>query len=264
MRRDIVKALRAIGERKVRLAADGSVPFPCKNSGRGDTAAKVEAVLVSHMVSDGLLARVRGEVSRTDAGRAFLRRALSSAADDGFTEQQRVAVSTVVKDGANLCSVTVNAAESPLAWLATRKDKTGAPMLSEPQVRAGERLASDFARGHQRDRITQSWNVSGVRGSAPRDRLMLSEAAQDARARVERAFEAVGPVLDEVLRLVCCEELGLEVVEKRFGWPARSGKVVLRLALDRLAAHYGIAVQARGAERVAMVHWGAADYCPSA
>ena len=39
----------------------------------------------------------------------------------------------------------------------------------------------------------------------------------------------------------------LEATEKRFRWPPRSGKIVLKLALDRLAAHYGIAMLARGA-----------------
>jgi hypothetical protein len=39
---------------------------------------------------------------------------------------------------------------------------------------------------------------------------------------------------------------------------------VLRLALDRLAAHYGIGARACGARRHPMVHWGTADYRPRA
>jgi len=36
----------------------------------------------------------------------------------------------------------------------------------------------------------------------------------------------------------CCYLQGLEIVEKRMGWSARSGKIVLRIALQRLRRHY--------------------------
>ena len=36
----------------------------------------------------------------------------------------------------------------------------------------------------------------------------------------------------------CCYLEGLEVAEKRMGWSARSGKIVLRIALMRLRRHY--------------------------
>lgn len=40
-----------------------------------------------------------------------------------------------------------------------------------------------------------------------------------------------------VLR-VCCFLEGLETAERRMGWSARSGKIVLRIALIRLRRHY--------------------------
>ena len=36
----------------------------------------------------------------------------------------------------------------------------------------------------------------------------------------------------------CCYLEGLEATEKRMGWAARSGKVVLRIALQRLRRFY--------------------------
>jgi hypothetical protein len=39
---------------------------------------------------------------------------------------------------------------------------------------------------------------------------------------------------------VCCFLEGIESAEKALGWPSRSGKLVLGLALDRLARHYGL------------------------
>ena len=49
---------------------------------------------------------------------------------------------------------------------------------------------------------------------------------------------AVGPGLADVLWRVVCAGEGLPVAERALGWPARAGRVVLTLALDRLAAHY--------------------------
>jgi len=36
----------------------------------------------------------------------------------------------------------------------------------------------------------------------------------------------------------CCYLEGLETAEKKMGWSARSGKIVLRIALYRLRRHY--------------------------
>jgi hypothetical protein len=39
---------------------------------------------------------------------------------------------------------------------------------------------------------------------------------------------------------VICAGEGVPVAEKGLGWPARSGRLVLTLALDRLAGFYGV------------------------
>ena len=59
-----------------------------------------------------------------------------------------------------------------------------------------------------------------------------------------RPWPSLGEELATILLEVCCLERGLEAAERRLGWPSRSGKVVLRLALARLALHYGLSRRA--------------------
>lgn len=258
----VLRVLRGVGERSHALCPDGALVLALS---KGEVRLDHDGV--RHMVSEGLLAIRRGatpQVTRTDAGRAYLRRALASAADNPAAEQHRVVAPRTVADRGAPLRVAENLMESPLAWLSQRKARSGEPIITPTQREAGERLFCDHERAHRRASVTASWDPTGVRGDRRRDGLTVSEAAHDARRRLERALHATGPGLAETLLAVCCEGLGLEALEKRFGWPARSGKVVLRLALDRLAAHYGLASHAAGPGAAAIVQWGTADYRPSA
>ena len=86
-----------------------------------------------------------------------------------------------------------------------------------------------------------------------------------ANERVTRALTAVGPELAGVLIDVCCELKGLEEAERNQGWPQRAGKVVLQIALTRLARHYGLAVadESYRRGRRSIRHWGSEDYRPT-
>ncbi len=130
--------------------------------------------------------------------------------------------------------VTVNLAESPLGWLVRRG------MVSARQFEAGERLRADFTRAQLAPRTTMAWDAGptarGARG-AP-DMLDASTAQIAAKARFQAAVTAVGGGLADVLWRVVCNGEGLETAERALGWPARAGKVVLLLALDRLGDHY--------------------------
>jgi hypothetical protein len=68
-------------------------------------------------------------------------------------------------------------------------------------------------------------------------------------------MKAVGPGLNDLLYDVCCNLIGLEDAESGFGWPQRTGKVVLGIALDRLATHYGMTIT--GPRHAPMRSWQA-------
>ena len=56
----------------------------------------------------------------------------------------------------------------------------------------------------------------------------------------------------------------LESRRQAQGWPLRSAKVVLQLALQSLARHYGLASgPAAGHGRPQIRHWGADGYRPA-
>lgn len=167
-------------------------------------------------------------------------------------------------------AAALNPAESPLAWLRRRKDKDGEGLISQAQFDAGERLRADFWFAQMTPRVTMSWSsiAPGQRrrrsGMAFRSDADVADAVAAARERVRRALAAVGPELAGILIDVCCHLKGLEEAERAAGWPQRSGKIILRLALSSLARHYGIGAPGRAPEAGAgrVRHWGSDDYRP--
>ncbi len=162
-----------------------------------------------------------------------------------------------------------NAEESPLTWLRSRRDKDGEPLISETEFMAGERLRSDFHLARLEPRVTASWNGvgagSGTKRAAPGVGLELQDHVVAARERVQRALAAVGPELSGILIDVCCHLKGLSDAERARSWPQRSAKVILQMALQRLARHYGLDRQNRHqvGKAHAIRHWGSDDYRPT-
>ena len=131
-------------------------------------------------------------------------------------------------------SVSVNLAESPLGWLHARG------LVSRRQFDAGERLRGDWTIAGLGPRVTMRWDpqpvARGPRGAdAPLDPTLAGIAA---KRRFDEAIAAAGAGLADVLWRVVCSGDGLEAAEQTLGWPKRSGKLVLLMALDRVADYY--------------------------
>ena len=114
--------------------------------------------------------------------------------------------------------------------------------MSERQLLAGERLRADWERAQLSRSVTMRWDAApmGKNARGAPDGLDASEAQLAAKKRFEAAVQAVGPGLSDVLWRVVCAGEGMRDAEQALGWPARAGKLVLGLALDRLAHFYRI------------------------
>lgn len=129
--------------------------------------------------------------------------------------------------------------ESPVTALSRRKDRDGDPFLNRAMVRSAERLREDYelARVGTRmgDAAPMDWTavLRNIEDHKP-----ISTDGNAAAAHVAKALSFLGPGLSEIALRCCCLLEGLETTEKQMGWAARSGKVVLRIALQRLVLHY--------------------------
>ncbi|AXC51280.1 helix-turn-helix domain-containing protein [Paracoccus suum] len=136
--------------------------------------------------------------------------------------------------------VRVNLSESPLLVLARRRDRDGRSFLTPEMVAAGERLREDFELAQMGPRVAQNWDrflTSGIdvsRNAA----AGFGGGSDNARGRVAAALRDLGPGMGDMVLRVCCFLEGVEATEQRLGWSARSGKIVLRLALMRLDRYY--------------------------
>lgn len=135
-------------------------------------------------------------------------------------------------------------AESPLTALGRRRDKDGEAFLTEELIAAGERLREDFELAQMGPRTTQNWDqflTAGVRTQHG-----AGGGATAAQERLQAALKDLGAGLGDVALRCCCYLEGLETAEKQLGWSARSGKIVLRIALQRLRRHYEERARAGG------------------
>ncbi len=124
-----------------------------------------------------------------------------------------------------------NLSESPLMLLSRRKERDGKPFLAPELMTAGERLREDFEIACLSHVIPAVWQ-----GFSPNPDAQTS--TDKAAHRVAQALHTLGPGLADVAYRTCCQLQGLEKSEQAMGWSARSGKVVLRIALQRLVRHY--------------------------
>lgn len=224
----------------------------------GSGGRMVQTAIVERQVAqvfalkDWIACRKPGRIASyeiTAPGRAALKRLVEAEdrraggmaeAAAPFGDQHREWAERAVSEDGSSRRIRYNAAESPVAVLGRRRDKDGKLFLEADLVDAAERLREDFELAQMGPRVAQNWDrflTGGDRGGFRGDNG-IAEGPSAARERVAGALRDLGPGLGDVVLRCCCYLEGLEVAERRMGWAARSGKIVLRIALQRLRRHY--------------------------
>lgn len=276
------EAVRLLGA----LAAEGAYALPdptapgdgliVRSGGGGISlgAGRFAAAAGAALLSADLAERTTGRHARltiSPAGRARLRRERAGAQppylaqhldlveEGGRDAPAKVGAKVGAKAGDRPDRTEArplrDAAESPLAWMARRRDRDGVPLIDAACYEAGERLRRDLTQAVMLPRLGPDWSGVKVDGSGARDPSSASDAMLAARQRVRAALAAVGNDLSGLLIDLCGFLKGLERIEAERRWPVRSAKVVARIALGRLAEHYGLEREAVGPDRGRMRLW---------
>ena len=204
----------------------------------GGTRVAIDAADVATLQSLGVIEGNGVRCSAGAAARGWLRRAIAET--DGFAAQHRQVITT--SDGKLL-----NVAESPLSRLAVPGPDGTPPFLAPHQVEAGERIRRLADRAHLQPRVTMSYDpahtAAGNGGGAASE---VTDMAADARRQLSALTRVLPADCAGVVLDVCGLLKGLQTVETERGWPRRSAKLVLRIGLEQLAQHFGLAAVAVG------------------
>ena len=257
LKRDATRILRALMQPGAVLAVVGGVDTAIvvreSADGRPRQVATVASPVAEAMALQGWISFTpQGKVARyyiTPKGRVALNRFLAeteSQKASGFDEGPARFHSATPAGKGNLRAVPNSpsrraiGAEPPLQVLARRRDKAGQPYMPQALVEVGERLRMDFELAQMHAQMGPNWNsiMAGAVSKSTKAGQGPDLRAMEARGRLEQALRFLGPELGDVTLLTCCHQHGMEHAEKELAMPARSGKFVLRIALNMLARHY--------------------------
>ncbi len=229
-----------------RLATPGCVLTAEPNGGfavfpggdrRRRPLARLTAVEARELEAAGALERVGDVLVLSGAGRARVSREIA-APDEQFVAQHRPLIDRVVMDESGAEHRARGHEPHPvLRRLAGLKDANGAPWLSSVELNAATQLRLDWEAGERGLVRGSDWsappNSSAPRAGNGRELAMAFHC--DRRRRVADALARLAAPLRRVVESVCLREEGLEALERAETWPARSGKIALKLALAQLA-----------------------------
>lgn len=212
------------------------------NDRRRRPVLKIAAADVRALQQDGVLRmREDGAFVLSEAGAARVKRE-EAAPEEAFLAQHRAltARSVIDADGA-IRAVRGFDADGPMRRLAALRGASGEPWLTDAELSAAARLRADWLAGEIGQVRISDWSAAPI-GSSARGPANAQEAAMarrcDAQRRAADALARLAAPLRRCVERIWLSEEGLEALERAEGWPARSGKLALKLGLAQLAAEF--------------------------
>lgn len=243
MKRRIARVLTRLAAPDAELRLDGGGPDHgvfTKRDRRRRALLRLTAAELRGLESEGLIEACGDGVFRlSDAGRARAARDAAAAGEEFISQHGSVVARDVIDDDGFVRQVRGLDPEAPMRRLAALRGLSGEPWLSKSELAAAGKLRADWAVGEIGLVRGSDWMAAPM-GAAVRGAGNAQEAAMarrcDARRRVADALAHLAAPLRRVVEHVCLHEEGLEAMERAEGWPARSGKLALKLGLAQLAA----------------------------
>ena len=222
-----------------------------EQAGQAVFVKKLPLNLVEFMKQHGWLKFIDGVYRHTAAGQAWLSEFIYfvdlDAEQGAKTELLRRKTPNAMPRPADRSGLSAMAGlqadqdYAPLLKLYNRQRNIAHKYLNETHLRAGQKLFDQFVKANLRPNVTMNWeNLQSVKQNHHMGLVQdgYSETTYIARRELYESLAHVGQEFAAILVEVCLFGNGLEATEKAMNWPARSAKLLLTMALDRLAEHY--------------------------
>ncbi len=223
------------------MRADGRWVVASGPDKRRKTTLRLSVGEVRAMASEGVITLSGDVYQLTDEGLAHVRRA-ASVVDRFRRQHQHVVRKSISTQEGEFVDTEADIGRSPVRRMDAAARATGAKSFSHRALLASEKYCTDCERAQAGPRVTADWSSASSRTKrGATGQGGFTESQRSAHRRAEAAEKALGPGLSDVARAFCIDGRSLSAIERSFGWPRSSARVVLGLALERLADHYGLA-----------------------
>lgn len=242
--RVVERALARLSDPGALLAPQAGGRFGVFSGGdrRRRPLARLTAMQVRALEAEGaIVAAADGAFVISEAGRSRARRGVALPGETYVAQHAPIVERSVVDAEGDLRDVRGFERSPVLRKLRALRDAAGAPWLSDDELRAAGSLRRYWEQGQaglvRGSDLTAPPIGSSARGPGSAQERALA-ARCDARRKAAEALDALAPPLRRVVERVCLHEDGVEALERAEGWPARSGKVALKLGLAQLASMF--------------------------